>query len=69
MDKYMLISSAEEEEDEALLRRLIPCEEDRQRRFPTTTWTGGYRWFKSTNVVCLEHYRRPRSIPAQSKAS
>ena len=28
----------------------------------------GFRWFRSENVVALEHYRRPKSLP-QRKAS
>jgi hypothetical protein len=47
----------DEDDDDLLLRRLIPCEEDRRRLFPTTTWTGGYRWFRSPNVIDLEAYR------------
>ena len=55
----MLASTCDDEEDDddLLLRRLIPCEEDRRRLFPTTTWTGGYRWFRSPNVVAIEQYR------------
>jgi hypothetical protein len=47
----------DEDDDDLLLRRLIPCEEDRRRLFPTTTWAGGYRWFRSPNVIDLEAYR------------
>jgi hypothetical protein len=47
----------DEDDDDLLLRRLIPCEEDRRRLFPTTTWTGGYRWFRSPKVIDLEAYR------------
>jgi hypothetical protein len=40
----------------AFWRRLILPEEDR-----TLGWDGrGYRWFRSENVVCLEHFRKPR---------
>jgi hypothetical protein len=49
-----------DEEDDLLLRRLIPCEEDRRRLFPTTPWTGGYRWFRSSNVIDLEAKRKAR---------
>ncbi len=54
----MAISHDDEEDDDRLLRRLILCEEDRRRLFPTTTWAGGYRWFKSANIIDLEVYRR-----------
>ena len=49
-----------EEEDGALWRRLVLSEEDRLRLFPATTRPGGYRWFRSENVVCIEHFRRSR---------
>jgi hypothetical protein len=47
-----------EEEDDRLLRRLIPCEEDRRRLFPAMEYTGGYRWFRSLNIIDLETRRR-----------
>ena len=31
-------------------------EEDRSR-YTAYPYRGGYRWFRSPNVVCLEHYR------------
>ena len=49
-----------EEEDGALWRRLVLSEEDRLRLFPATTRPGGYRWFRSEHVVCIEHFRRRR---------
>ena len=49
------------------LRRYIMAEEDRAL-FTKEKWTGGYRWFRSENVVCLEHYRRSEALP-QRKAS
>ena len=58
-------NSKDEEDDDLLLRRLIPCEEDKRRLFPTMTWTGGYRWFRSPNVIDLEAYRnRVKDQPA-----
>ena len=56
--------TAKEEES---LRRYILSEEDRAT-LTGEKWNGGYRWFKSENVVCLEHYRRQESLP-QRKAS
>jgi hypothetical protein len=49
-------------EDEAFLRRFVVPEEDRPL-FTSAKWTetGGYRWFRSENVVCLEHYRKRRA--------
>ena len=55
-------SCEDEEEDELFLRRLILCEEDRRRLFPTTTWAGSYRWFCSPNVIDLEAYRNTRIV-------
>jgi hypothetical protein len=49
-----------EEEDGALWRSLVLSEEDRLPLSPATTRSGGYRWFKSENVVCIEHFRRAR---------
>jgi len=43
--------------DEHLIRSLIFPEEDRFR-VTGLRWQGGYRWFRSPNVYCLEHYRR-----------
>jgi hypothetical protein len=43
-------------DDEAFLRTVIFPEEDR-RLFTTAPWSGGFRWFKSANIVPLEWYR------------
>jgi hypothetical protein len=42
-------------------RQIVPPEEDRPL-FTTAPWRGEYRWFKSPNVVALEHYRRRPSF-------
>jgi hypothetical protein len=43
------------QEEEAFWQRLILPQEDRD--WPL--WDGiGYRWFRSSNVVALEHYKR-----------
>jgi hypothetical protein len=49
--------SAKELEDEAFLREWTLSEEDRIR-FTSQPWSGEFRWFRSPNIVCLEHYRR-----------
>jgi hypothetical protein len=54
-------------EMEAFYRKFILPEEDRDR-LTKPPWCGGYRWFRSANVVALEHYRRSESLP-QRKAS
>ena len=46
-----------EEDDEALLRSLIQPEEDRLRLHPELPWRGGYRWFRSANIIPMEKYR------------
>jgi hypothetical protein len=55
-------STPEEEDDEAFLRSLVLPEEDRLRRYPTMKWSGGYRWFRSPNVIPIEKYRRLRQL-------
>lgn len=40
--------------DETFYRKLILPEEERYGRAVVAS---GYRWFRSENVVCLEHYR------------
>jgi hypothetical protein len=53
--------------DEAFWRRLTLPQEDRAL-FTSAEWKGGYRWFRATNIVPIEHYRRPVPVP-QQKAS
>jgi hypothetical protein len=50
--------------DEAFMRSLIRPEEDRSRLYPTIPWEGGFRWFRSPNVVPIERYRQ---APKQEK--
>lgn len=55
--------------EEQSLRRYAPSEEDRAV-LTGEKWNGGYRWFKSANVLCLEHYRPMKSEPVSKvKAS
>jgi hypothetical protein len=42
-----------------LLRQLVIPEEDRPQ-FTVGKSSGGYRWFRSPNVVCIEKARRLR---------
>jgi hypothetical protein len=53
------------EDDEALLKSLIRPEEDRLRLHPELPWQGGYRWFRSANIIPMERYR---SDPRPSQA-
>ncbi len=45
------------QQDETFLQRIVFPEEDRHL-FTTTPWRGEYRWFRSPNVVPIEHWRR-----------
>jgi hypothetical protein len=55
-------------QDESFLRSVVFPEEDRHR-CTTTPWRGEYRWFRSSNVLPIEHWRRPtigEEMPAKS---
>jgi hypothetical protein len=53
------IRRALEEYDQkhAFARRIILPEEDRAR-LTASRWEGGYRWFRATNIICLEKARK-----------
>jgi hypothetical protein len=40
-------------------QKLVLPEEDRRWCRSAQPWDGGYRWFRSANVVDLQHYRSP----------
>jgi hypothetical protein len=42
-----------------LYHQLTMPEEDRRAHPTAPQWTGGYRWFRSANVVDLQNYRSP----------
>jgi hypothetical protein len=52
----MSASGNARDDDEAFFRRLVLPEEDR-RRLTNAPWAGGFRWFRSPNVVDLLVYR------------
>jgi hypothetical protein len=52
----------DEDEDETFLRHLVLPEEDRRRRYPTRPWTGGFRWFRSPNVIPIERWKRTKKV-------
>jgi hypothetical protein len=55
-------------DEEAFWQKLVLPQEDRLRF--GAEWKGGYRWFRSSNIVCLEHYRITETNSApQQKAS
>jgi hypothetical protein len=47
-----------EDDEHAFWRRLVLPEEDRRQL--GMVWKGGYRWFRSPNVVPIEQWRRRR---------
>ena len=54
----MALTRRYDQQEETFLRGLIIPEEDR-RLFTTPTWSGGYRWFRSPDIVPMEYYQRP----------
>jgi hypothetical protein len=52
---------AQYDEEHAFARQLIIPEEDRAK-YTSVKWEGGYRWFRSPNVICLEKYRRLKAL-------
>jgi hypothetical protein len=52
------------EREEAFWRRRVRPEEDRDE----ITGRKGYRWFRSANVVAIEHYRPATRVEPRSKA-
>jgi hypothetical protein len=54
------------ERDEAFFRRMTLPQEECER---LTQWCGSFRWFRSPNVVAIEHYRlRPLEPMDQVKS-
>jgi hypothetical protein len=51
----------EYDDEHAFARQLFLPEEERAK-YPAVKWDGGYRWFRSPNVVCLEKYRRLKAL-------
>jgi hypothetical protein len=55
------------DEDEAFLRRFTVPEEDR-RLYTSTPRSGGYRWFRSPNIIPIERERRRRLKQASTNS-
>jgi hypothetical protein len=53
-------------EDEAFYRGLMLPQEDISPGTPTQM-AGSFRWFRSPNVVCIEHYRRRPTVSIRTK--
>jgi hypothetical protein len=47
------------EDEDTFWRKLILPQGERMRL--GIPWRGGYRWFKSDNIVCLEQWRRKKA--------
>ena len=53
---------AEYEAEYIFARQVTLPVEDRMKYLPAGTMQGGgYRWFRSPNIICLEKYRRLRA--------
>jgi hypothetical protein len=57
MEPILQLMAQYEAEHEFARAVLLPEEE----RLAFTAWSGGYRWFRAPNVVCLEKVRRLRN--------
>jgi hypothetical protein len=55
-----LPATQNETKEGAFWRKFLLPEEDRLQEFQRQ----GYRWFRSANVVAIEHFRQPH-VPAQ----
>ena len=64
MGKEVLSKRYTEKEEAFWQRRVLP-EEARDEIVERK----GYRWFRSANVVAIEHYRPTSRVEPQSKAS
>jgi hypothetical protein len=53
------MSATPKPDSNPLWQRLVMPEEDRRRYPQAPPWAGGYRWFRSPNVVDLQSYRSP----------
>jgi hypothetical protein len=47
-------------DDEHSFARSITLPEEDCAKYTSARWEGGYRWFRSLNIVCLEKARRVR---------
>jgi hypothetical protein len=50
----MATQHQDDSEGEAFLRQLVLPEEERCLRYPTMVWSGGFRWFRSPNVIPID---------------
>jgi hypothetical protein len=52
--------------EEEFMRALVFPEEDRHL-FTKSPWRGGYRWFRSPNVIPIERWRRYKQAPKRDR--
>jgi hypothetical protein len=52
-----MVQPQRNEKREAFYRRLILPWEDKRQHDPFLVWDGSFRWFRSENVIPLDHYR------------
>ena len=57
----MNTTQCQAEDKDAFWRKLVLPQEDRIRL--GIPWRGGYRWFKSSNVVPIEQWRQRKESP------
>jgi hypothetical protein len=55
------IDGDREDREDAFWRKLVLPEEERLAN--GTVWRGGYRWFRSPNIIPIERYRNKRKKP------
>jgi hypothetical protein len=55
-------------EDEAFLRQVVIPEEDQHLYTTATPRADGFRWFRSPNVIPIEHWRRLKVQPMVSNS-
>jgi hypothetical protein len=56
----MATQQVKEDEDGEAFMSITWCEEDRRQLCPGVAWNGGYRWFRSPNIIPLERFKTLR---------
>jgi hypothetical protein len=60
MEVVMGMEPDESNLDEAFMRKIVFPEEE-LRSLTSVSWNGGFRWFRSANVVPIERARQRKS--------
>jgi hypothetical protein len=54
-----VIAQTNSDDDDEFMKSITWCEEDLRRLYPHLVGkSGGFRWFKSPNIVPIERYRK-----------